>query len=477
MISAREKEFMMVNQFLADRIRNCEDRLERISSVGAEQAPTPDEAQAPDGQVLPDVESYEELAALAREAGYTTSYRADDLLTEEELTRLDAEYAQIEADFAEATKLNKTDAGFIVIAAALQLIRQVLQPKLKVTVTPAAAKEGSLKLQSASFGHASHSGTITEFLKDNRSGKDEEVREYYASLEDISNITGYAPYDVTKGADEHGAHLNILNHKYKTLGHDQYFGYFFGTCNILTNAMSVAGRDAFKTVHVHNNCVGEDADFEQVLLHCVERFKESPKTVALALLKQAYHVASGQKKNSKGGVSQTLLKLLANTEIVDSLCDVDLDIEHADVYLKAAVKQGTIAELVNFLIAVAHRMTMAAEEYQAAGGEGITLDVVRQFNVFNKSERLSEVRTRKILIISNAIASGINLAAIGSTAAVMGAPENPQVMKEVLQNLDVGGLVVTCLHLFSDTRFITKIKKDYLAGVIQGSAESIVTIV
>ena len=85
MISAREKEFIMVNQFLADRIRNCEDRLERISSVGAEQAPTPDEAQtqAPDGQVLPDVESYEELAALAREAGYTTSYRADDLLTEE----------------------------------------------------------------------------------------------------------------------------------------------------------------------------------------------------------------------------------------------------------------------------------------------------------------------------------------------------------------------------------------------------------
>ena len=59
----------------------------------------------------------------------------------------------------------------------------------------------------------------------------------------------------------------------------------------------------------------------------------------------------------------------------------------------------------------------------------------------------------------------------------MGAPENPQVMKEVLQNLDVGGLVVTCLHLFSDTRFITKIKKDYLAGVIQGSAESIEIIV
>ena len=162
MISAREKEFIMVNQFLADRIRNCEGRLERISSVGAEQAPTPDEAQAqaPDRQVLPDVESYEELAALAREAGYTTSYRADDLLTEEELTRLDAEYTQIEADFAEATKLNKTDAGFIVIAAALQLIRQVLQPKLKVTVTPAAAKEGSLKLQSASFGHASHSGRL-----------------------------------------------------------------------------------------------------------------------------------------------------------------------------------------------------------------------------------------------------------------------------------------------------------------------------
>ncbi len=150
MISAREKEFIMVNQFLADRIRNCEDRLNSISaaqsqggSQASDEAPVSDQAQASDQSSeelgLPDVESYEELAALAREAGYTTSYRADDLLTEEELTRLDAEYAQIEADFAEATKLNKTDAGFIVIAAALQLIRQVLQPKLKVTVTPAVA--------------------------------------------------------------------------------------------------------------------------------------------------------------------------------------------------------------------------------------------------------------------------------------------------------------------------------------------------
>ncbi|MBP3217561.1 MAG: hypothetical protein J6M46_04230 [Lachnospiraceae bacterium] len=189
MISANEKEFMMVAQFLADRMRSSEERLNNIALMQEGQNPTApqDPAQETSAldealeespvQALPDVENFEELAALAREAGYTTSYRADDLLSEEELARLDAEYEQIEKDFAQATKLNKTDAGFITIAIALQVMRQVLQPKLKSAVTSAAA-EGSPRAQLASIGHVSHSGPgpITGLLKMIRKSRKRQAR-------------------------------------------------------------------------------------------------------------------------------------------------------------------------------------------------------------------------------------------------------------------------------------------------------------
>ena len=59
-----------------------------------------------------------------------------------------------------------------------------------------------------------------------------------------------------------------------------------------------------------------------------------------------------------------------------------------------------------------------------------------------------EVRTRKILSISNSLASAGNIAyAIGT---------------EDWRKLDVGGILVTLYRLFTDVRFITKVKKDFI---------------
>ena len=35
-----------------------------------------------------------------------------------------------------------------------------------------------------------------------------------------------------------------------------------------------------------------------------------------------------------------------------------------------------------------------------------------------------------------------------------------------LENLDVGGLLITIFHLFNDTRIISKIKKDFIAQAL-----------
>ena len=69
-----------------------------------------------------------------------------------------------------------------------------------------------------------------------------------------------------------------------------------------------------------------------------------------------------------------------------------------------------------------------------------------------------EVRTRKILLISNSIASASTIVNASITA-------NPK-------NLDIGSLLNTVAHLFLDVRFITRIKQEYIEGQIQSKLQA-----
>ena len=70
----------------------------------------------------------------------------------------------------------------------------------------------------------------------------------------------------------------------------------------------------------------------------------------------------------------------------------------------------------------------------------------------DEEQEVYEVRTRKILLISNAIASSSTV--INTTIS-----KNPK-------NLDIGSLLNTVSRLFSDMRFITKIKKEFIENEI-----------
>lgn len=74
------------------------------------------------------------------------------------------------------------------------------------------------------------------------------------------------------------------------------------------------------------------------------------------------------------------------------------------------------------------------------------------FRDHNESSKLFEVRTRKILLISNSIASTSSIIATCIT-------QNPK-------QLDIGGLLSTISHLFFDIRFILKIKEEFIQNEI-----------
>lgn len=74
------------------------------------------------------------------------------------------------------------------------------------------------------------------------------------------------------------------------------------------------------------------------------------------------------------------------------------------------------------------------------------------FRKEDEKKDIYEVRTRKILLISNSIAST-------STIINAGITSNPK-------NLDIGSLLNTVTHLFTDLRFIAKIKQEFIENEI-----------
>lgn len=72
---------------------------------------------------------------------------------------------------------------------------------------------------------------------------------------------------------------------------------------------------------------------------------------------------------------------------------------------------------------------------------------------------LHEVRTRKVIIISESIASLVN-AGIALITVKRGAGD-------LVKKVDIGGYISAIFHLFNDIRFITKIKKDFIAKAIE----------
>ena len=71
--------------------------------------------------------------------------------------------------------------------------------------------------------------------------------------------------------------------------------------------------------------------------------------------------------------------------------------------------------------------------------------------------KLYEVRTRKILLLSNLLASSSNLVYVDLTHDA--------------KKLDVGGILITITRLFSDVRFITKIKQEFIEDKINSKFE------
>ena len=298
---------------------------------------------------------------------------------------------QIDRDFKEKTKLSNSDIVFLFLCAALQCARQYLLPNNVFRLT-------------AHQGDRLVAGLIPK------------------SHQEI--LLSSVPYDAVDHTPGFETGLSGTTHRYRTLGHDPVLGWVFGTANILTDSLTKS--DIITTYAVKPPVIigpypgGTPGMFASTY----SAVQNDPAALPVALARQAIHFGSDY--FTKQSLPIPLLGTLSPEAAHRFMNTSFKNCPSIDMF--SITRQAALSALINQIIYYLHRL------FYDEGRDG--------------SPTLYEVRTRKILSYSNAIATGSNVIA----AAVTGS----------LNKLDVGGALVTIYRLVSDYKFINEVKRDFL---------------
>ncbi len=323
----------------------------------------------------------------------------------------------LDDEFESITKLNSVDTAFLFVATALQIVRQYL-----ITSFPERLDD-----QSAARNTPGHT----------EEHSDRHHRYYNPSLDEI--LTNPVPFDANKGANGALRGNGELGHRVAALGHDPIIGLVVGTCNIATSTLTTNKLESY---HIRSRLYdvrgGKQALFDAF---------ENRANTALVFEKSADKLIN-QGINGKiiigASLGKEIVHLRSDIKSVHSLplpvismIDGKFASELASYGLDMANvltvgKQATYSILINTIIAMIHGM-LAPD------------DIAKDFY---------EVKTRKILLYSNAIASSSNLIYVGANAIAGN--------EAALKSLDIGGLMVTCYRVATDTKFIQSLKREFI---------------
>lgn len=330
----------------------------------------------------------------------------------------------LDQEFESQTGLKGADIAFLFAATALQCGRIFIMNYLTKIEK---AGQGNSK---EDFLHNVQDKALHKLDSDSlaQSGT------YYASTGQIISSVG-VPYDATGYADVNFGLLKGANHRFATLGHDPILGLIFGTSNILTNTITCVKTPLITTNHViydsnlKNPKIGSFASTSVALKKSVERVREDTSAVVAAVIKQVIHI--GTDMYTPCGIQLPGANLLLSNTDVEKITRY---ISAGDL-IKAGASAG-IASLINTIISTFHMLMYDEDKYS--------------------SRDVYSVKTRKVILYSNLIASTSNVLWVGANMA-MG-------REGAIKDLDIGGLLVTAQRLMTDRKFIRKIKEEFIFG-------------
>lgn len=350
----------------------------------------------------------------------------------------------LDRQFSKATQLDGPDVAFLLLATALQCVRQYFLTSFKLPEE----RPGDKKAASDTWGHRethSQRGIIY----------------YDPSFSEI--LSNPVPFDAIRQDESIRGVFRGTGHfgHRTTLGHDPILGWVVGTANIATSTLTTWKLRSFhvKTDQSKRDIIIDKADTIDVFYHMAQklicnegritepslidgRLQDNnldkiagPAIIALSLLLEWEHLRSDIK--SKKSLPVPVITSIS-PELAGALAKYGIDMCN----IQTVVKQASYSMLINYLVAVIHRML-----YDESDG---------------LSQSMYEVKTRKILTYSNVIASASNVIAVAVTEAVAVHTGNKELAKKGMKYLDIGGLAVTLYRLISDYNFIKQVKLEFL---------------
>ena len=222
-------------------------------------------------------------------------------------------------------------------------------------------------------------------------------------------------------------------HRLYTLGHDPILGWLFGTANILTDVVTLNDFRSYRVQRYPKlRIMPEMVSLGNLFLESYEAIQDDFLNLPAAIFAQAQHLKSDV--YTKVGLPVPLLSTF-NENLASSLYKNQYDALCFSRDARIVGASGFVSVLVDMIITLTHGLFRGQEE-----------------------KELYEVRTRKILLISNGIASTSSMIRTYIT-------KNPK-------DIDLGGLLNTIAHLFVDVRFITKIKEEFIENRIYDQLRS-----
>ncbi len=365
---------------------------------------------------------------------------------------------EIDREFENVTGLTGQDISFVFLATGLQLARIYLMNALTKIEK---AGQGSFE----DFLHNKQDDIFSKF----NAGEDMMNMPYHASKNLIISTHG-VPYDATQTLTEETIEwrksaknvknswsydykefiskekLNLFdgaNHRFSTLGHDPILGLLFGTANIMTNTITcvkapIKVGDLSLPVLTTNHVLYSDQNKHPMigiygstgimLGNMIKRTIEQPEVFVAALIKQIIHI--GTDLFTPCGIQFPGTNLVMSNAKVEEITKA---ISTGDIIKVGASMK--IAELINYLISAIHQLTYDERK-------------------FGYDREVFSVKTKKIIMYSNTIATSSNVIIQGAQVATGNLT--------AIKDLDIGGLIVLIKRLTTDRAFIRQVKEEFI---------------
>ncbi len=326
---------------------------------------------------------------------------------------------EINKEFSKRTSIiNKSDLSFLAIAIALHTTKALVFPYIAEKLNYGNNFDANKRL--------AHDDPNIKKAQKEANDKFKETHSKSAPGYWTNILYQTPPYDITAGSPTIGYNMEGPYHRLHTLGHDPILGWVFGTANILTDIVTLDNFASYRVIRKPKmKITPESVSILSLFKESYDMIKADPLNLLAALFTQKQHYKSDA--YTKLGLPVPLLETFV-PEIAGKLYKEQYDALCLGRDLATISGSAIISILFNIIISATHGLFYNPTQ--------------------DKSRDLYEVRTRKILLISNTIASTSNIIASCIT-------KNPK-------GLDLGGLLVTISRLFSDIRFITKIKKEFI---------------